>query len=159
MSERPFASTGVKQPNVSPDKYVEAFAGGDMVTNPSDTNEFVYQSPKVYNRRVDYMPSTKCFRRNRPQGRHGPIRGRTAEGRRQEIRRTAARFAQTCRHEESITARKERYPNPEVNQHRLYGCLPFREVASQYVVKWRAGGNDMIDLGDRAPIVGGRKII
>jgi transaldolase len=52
-----FASTGVKQPKDPPDKYVEAFAGGDIVTNPSATNEFVYKSPKVYTRRVDYMPS------------------------------------------------------------------------------------------------------
>jgi transaldolase len=52
-----FASTGVKKPTDPPDKYVEAFAGGDILTNPTTTNEFVYKSPKVYTRRVDQMPS------------------------------------------------------------------------------------------------------
>jgi transaldolase len=52
-----FASTGVKNPSDPPDKYVKAFAGGDILTNPSATNEFVYASPKVYNRRIDDMPA------------------------------------------------------------------------------------------------------
>jgi transaldolase len=52
-----FASTGVKNPSDPPDKYDKAFAGGDILTNPSATNEFVYASPKVYSRRIDDMPA------------------------------------------------------------------------------------------------------
>jgi transaldolase len=51
-----FASTGVKKPSDPPDKYVEAFAGGDILTNPPATNEAVWRSPKVYTRRIDQMP-------------------------------------------------------------------------------------------------------
>jgi len=52
-----FASTGVKKPGDPPDKYVEAFAGGDIQTNPLATNESVERSPKTYTRRIDQMPS------------------------------------------------------------------------------------------------------
>jgi transaldolase len=52
-----FASTGVKKPGDAPDKYVETFAGGDILTNPPATNEAVWRSPKVYTRRVDQMPA------------------------------------------------------------------------------------------------------
>jgi transaldolase len=52
-----FASTGVKKPGEEPDKYVEAFAGGDIQTNPPATNEAVERSPKTYTRRIDQMPS------------------------------------------------------------------------------------------------------
>lgn len=52
-----FASTGVKKQGDPPDKYVETFAGGDILTNPPATNEAVWRSPKVYTRRVDQMPS------------------------------------------------------------------------------------------------------
>ena len=51
-----FASTGVKKPADPPDKYVEAFAGGDIQTNPPATNEAVEDSPKIYTRHVDQMP-------------------------------------------------------------------------------------------------------
>jgi transaldolase len=51
-----FASTGVKKPGDAPDKYVETFAGGDILTNPPATNEAVWKSPKVYTRRIDQMP-------------------------------------------------------------------------------------------------------
>jgi transaldolase len=51
-----FASTGVKTSGVPADKYVEAFAGGGIQTNPSLTNEAVERSEKVYSRRVDRMP-------------------------------------------------------------------------------------------------------
>jgi len=51
-----FASTGVKKPGDPPDKYVEAFAGSDIQTNPSETNRAVEQSPKTYMRRIDQMP-------------------------------------------------------------------------------------------------------
>jgi transaldolase len=52
-----FASTGVKRPGDPPDKYVEAFAGGDIQTNPSSTNEAVEESPKTYARHIDQMPA------------------------------------------------------------------------------------------------------
>jgi transaldolase len=52
-----FASTGVKRPGDPPDKYVEAFAGGDIQTNPSATNEAVERSPNTYTRHVEQMPS------------------------------------------------------------------------------------------------------
>jgi transaldolase len=51
-----FASTGVKKPGDPPDKYVEAFAGGDIQTNPPGTIEAVQKSPKTYTRRIDQMP-------------------------------------------------------------------------------------------------------
>lgn len=51
-----FASTGVKKPGDPQDKYVEAFAGGDIQTNPSATNEAVEKSPKTYTRQIDQMP-------------------------------------------------------------------------------------------------------
>ena len=50
-----FASTGVKNSYDAPDKYVQTFAGGDIITSPPATNEAVYESPKVYNRRIDDM--------------------------------------------------------------------------------------------------------
>lgn len=50
-----FASTGVKRPGDSPDKYVEAFAGSDIQTNPPTTNEAVEKSPKTYTRHIDQM--------------------------------------------------------------------------------------------------------
>jgi len=52
-----FASTGVKKSGDPPDKYVEAFAGGDIQTNPPATNEAVEMSPKTYTRHIDQMPS------------------------------------------------------------------------------------------------------
>lgn len=51
-----FASTGVKKVGDPPDKYVAAFAGGDIQTNPPATNQAVEQSSKVYSRHVDQMP-------------------------------------------------------------------------------------------------------
>jgi transaldolase len=52
-----FASTGVKRPGDPPDRYVEAFAGGDIQTNPSATNEAAERAPKTYARRIDQMPA------------------------------------------------------------------------------------------------------
>ena len=52
-----FASTGVKNPAVPADKYVEAFAGSDIQTNPPATNEAVEKSTKIYTRRIDQMPA------------------------------------------------------------------------------------------------------
>jgi transaldolase len=51
-----FASTGVKKPGQPPDKYVAAFAGGDIQTNPPVTNDAVEHSSKAYVRQIDHMP-------------------------------------------------------------------------------------------------------
>ncbi len=52
-----FASTGVKNPDDKPWKYVEALAGSDIQTNPPSTNDAVQQSGLTFTRRVDEMPS------------------------------------------------------------------------------------------------------
>ncbi|HEY7311824.1 MAG TPA: transaldolase family protein [Gemmataceae bacterium] len=51
-----FASTGTKKPEDPPWKYVEAFAGSDIETNPPATNHKVQQSGRTITRGVDKMP-------------------------------------------------------------------------------------------------------
>jgi transaldolase len=51
-----FASTGTKKPEDPPWKYVEAFAGSDIETNPPQTNEAVEKSGRTFTRQVDRMP-------------------------------------------------------------------------------------------------------
>ena len=51
-----FASTGTKKPEDPPWKYVEAFAGSDIETNPPATNEEVQASGRTIARQVDRMP-------------------------------------------------------------------------------------------------------
>src|SRR5437763_11697205 len=51
-----FASTGTKKPEDPPWKYVEAFAGSDIETNPPATNEAVQASGRTITRHVDEMP-------------------------------------------------------------------------------------------------------
>jgi transaldolase len=51
-----FASTGTKKPSDPPWKYVEAFAGSDIETNPPATNDAVQQSGRTFTRRVDELP-------------------------------------------------------------------------------------------------------
>jgi transaldolase len=51
-----FASTGVKKAGDPPGKYVEAFAGSDIETNPPETNNAVQESRRTITRRVDEMP-------------------------------------------------------------------------------------------------------
>lgn len=53
-----FASTGVKKAGVTPWKYVEAFAGSDIQTNPPATNDAVAQSGVRFSRQIESMPST-----------------------------------------------------------------------------------------------------
>lgn len=48
-----FASTGTKNPNDPPWKYVEAFAGSDIETNPPKTNADVQASGRTITRQVD----------------------------------------------------------------------------------------------------------
>ena len=51
-----FASTGTKLPGDPPWKYVEAFAGSDIETNPPATNDAVQASGRSFSRRVDQLP-------------------------------------------------------------------------------------------------------
>lgn len=52
-----FASTGVKTAGDPPDKYVQAFAGDGILTNPPTTNDAVEASKEPYRRLVDRMPA------------------------------------------------------------------------------------------------------
>ena len=52
-----FASTGTKKPSDVPWKYVEAFAGSDIQTNPPATNEAVARGDCAFTRQVDQLPS------------------------------------------------------------------------------------------------------
>jgi transaldolase len=52
-----FASTGTKKPSDSPWKYVAAFAGSDIQTNPPATNEAVAKSNLTFTRQVDQLPA------------------------------------------------------------------------------------------------------
>lgn len=51
-----FASTGTKKPEDPPWKYVEAFAGSDIETNPPATNEAVQTSGRTIRRQIDKLP-------------------------------------------------------------------------------------------------------
>jgi transaldolase len=51
-----FASTGVKRKGDPAWKYVEAFAGSDIETNPPATNEDVQKSGRIFTRQIDRMP-------------------------------------------------------------------------------------------------------
>jgi transaldolase len=51
-----FASTGTKKPQDPPWKYVEAFAGSDIETNPPATNHKVQESGRTFTRQVDKLP-------------------------------------------------------------------------------------------------------
>jgi transaldolase len=51
-----FASTGTKDPKDDPTKYVGAFAGSDIETNPPATNDAVEKSGRSFTRQVDVLP-------------------------------------------------------------------------------------------------------
>src|SRR5947209_12868291 len=51
-----FASTGVKKAGDPPWKYVEAFAGSDIETNPPATNAEVQASGRLLTRHIDELP-------------------------------------------------------------------------------------------------------
>jgi transaldolase len=57
-----FASTGTKKPSDPPTKYVEAFAGSDIETNPPATNQAVHDSGKTFTRQVDKLPPDSVLR-------------------------------------------------------------------------------------------------
>lgn len=52
-----FASTGTKKPEDPPGKYVEAFAGDGIETNPPETNDKVQQSGRTITAQVSELPS------------------------------------------------------------------------------------------------------
>ena len=56
QQEMIFASTGTKKPEDPADKYVAAFAGSDIETNPPGTNDKVQSLGKSYARLVDQLP-------------------------------------------------------------------------------------------------------
>ena len=47
---------GTKKPSDPPWKYVEAFAGSDIQTNPPATNDAVEKSGRTFTRQVDQLP-------------------------------------------------------------------------------------------------------
>jgi len=51
-----FASTGTKKKEDPPWKYVEAFAGSDIETNPPATNAAVHKSGRTITRHIDELP-------------------------------------------------------------------------------------------------------
>jgi transaldolase len=51
-----FASTGTKDPKDPPWKYVEAFAGSDIETNPPATNRTIQECGRTFTRQVDQLP-------------------------------------------------------------------------------------------------------
>ncbi len=56
-----FASTGVKKANDPPWKYVGAFAGSDIETNPPATNEAIAATEQVFGRRISELPSAELL--------------------------------------------------------------------------------------------------
>jgi transaldolase len=56
-----FASTGTKKPEDPPWKYVEAFAGSDIETNPPATNDAVNKSGRTFIRQVDRLPPAEVL--------------------------------------------------------------------------------------------------
>ena len=51
-----FASTGTKKKEDDPCKYVAAFAGSDIETNPPATNDAVQKSGRTFTRQIDQLP-------------------------------------------------------------------------------------------------------
>ena len=51
-----FASTGTKKASDPPLKYVEAFAGSDIETNPPATNQAIHDGGRTFTRQVDQLP-------------------------------------------------------------------------------------------------------
>lgn len=56
-----FASTGTKKPTDAKWKYVAAFAGSDIETNPPETNEAVAQSQETFTRKIDELPAPRIL--------------------------------------------------------------------------------------------------
>jgi transaldolase len=56
-----FASTGVKKAGDAPWKYVEAFAGSDIQTNPPATNQAIAESGRTFTSKVDQLPPAEVL--------------------------------------------------------------------------------------------------
>ncbi len=56
-----FASTGTKKKEDPAWKYVAAFAGSDIETNPPATNDVVEKSGRTFTRQVDELPPTEVL--------------------------------------------------------------------------------------------------
>ncbi|NOY42765.1 MAG: transaldolase [Planctomycetes bacterium] len=56
-----FASTGTKNPDDPPWKYLAALAGSDIQTNPPAMNEAVEQSGQTFSREVDKLPPAEVL--------------------------------------------------------------------------------------------------
>jgi transaldolase len=56
-----FASTGTKKKEDSPWKYVEAFSGSDIETNPPGTNKLVQNSGWSFARKIDELPKASVL--------------------------------------------------------------------------------------------------
>jgi len=61
QQEMIFASTGTKKPNDPPWKYVAAFAGSDIETNPPGTNDAVEKSGREFTRQIETLPPTNVL--------------------------------------------------------------------------------------------------
>jgi transaldolase len=61
QQEMIFASTGTKKPGDPAWKYVEAFAGSDIETNPPATNAAVEASGRTFTRKVDQLPPAEVL--------------------------------------------------------------------------------------------------
>lgn len=61
QQEMIFASTGTKKPSDAPWKYVAAFAGSDIETNPPATNTAVQASGQAFTRQVDHLPPNEVL--------------------------------------------------------------------------------------------------
>jgi transaldolase len=57
-----FASTGTKKKEDQPWKYVGAFAGSDIETNPPATNKAVQESGQTFTRQVDRLPPPEVLK-------------------------------------------------------------------------------------------------
>ena len=56
-----FASTGTKKKEDPSWKYVEAFAGSDIETNPPGTNKAVQDSGRIFTSHIHEMPSAEVL--------------------------------------------------------------------------------------------------
>lgn len=57
-----FASTTPKLEGDPPWKYVEAFTGSDIITNPPENNDRIQHSERIFSRQVDQMPAAEVIR-------------------------------------------------------------------------------------------------
>jgi transaldolase len=56
-----FASTGTKKPEDKPWKYVQAFCGDDIETNPPATNQAAADSGITFTREIDDLPPAEVL--------------------------------------------------------------------------------------------------